>query len=181
MIESVQVSSQTAKRERADCRSDTASGTDPVSGSRHPSTFPTREEVSAWEGSFRAGKVAILGPGSLRDKSMKVRVQSTEAKQLQGQAESTQAPDTQAPSLSEDRCALGRVLSTRACEKAILCPMSLGDQSVKVSMQTAEAAHLLGQALFWAFIFRQEAGLITRYLCTFPERGEFPCREYYDH
>jgi hypothetical protein len=59
--------------------------------------------------------------------------------------------------------------------------MSLGDQSVQVSMQTAEAIHLLGQALFWAFIFSQEAGLKVRYLCTFPVRGEFACREYSDH
>jgi hypothetical protein len=46
-----QVSSQTAKGELADCRSNTASGTDPISGSRHPGTFPARGEVSAWEGS----------------------------------------------------------------------------------------------------------------------------------
>jgi hypothetical protein len=39
-------------------------------------------------------------------------------------------------------------------------------------MQTAEATHILGQALFWAFIFSQEAGLNARYLCTFPARIE---------
>jgi hypothetical protein len=54
--------------------------------------------------------------------------------------------------------------------------MSLGDQSVQVSMQTAEATHLLGQALFQAFSFSQEAGLISRYLYTFPARGELACR-----
>jgi hypothetical protein len=59
--------------------------------------------------------------------------------------------------------------------------MSLRDQYVQVSMQTAEATHLLEQALFWAFIFSQEAGLNTRYLCTFPARGELACREYSDH
>jgi hypothetical protein len=51
----------------------------------------------------------------------------------------------------------------------------------QVNVQTAEATHLLGQALFLAFIFSQEAGLNTRYLCTFPARGELACREYSDH
>jgi hypothetical protein len=37
--------------ESLDCRSNTASGTDPVSGSRHPGTFPARGEVATWEGS----------------------------------------------------------------------------------------------------------------------------------
>ena len=40
---------------------------------------------------------------------------------------------------------------------------------------------LLGQVLFRAFIFCQEASLNTRYLCTFPERGEPACREFSDH
>ena len=86
---------------------------------------------------------------------------STEATQLLGQAEGTQllgqtlfkALDIQAPSLPEERCLSGRALTTRAGERAILCPMSLRDQSVQVSMQTAEATHLLEQALFRAFIF----------------------------
>jgi hypothetical protein len=52
---------------------------------------------------------------------------------------------------------------------------------VPVSVQTAEATHLLEQALFQAFIFGQEAGLKARYLCTFPARGELACREYSDH
>jgi hypothetical protein len=59
--------------------------------------------------------------------------------------------------------------------------MSLGDQSVQVNLQTAEATHLLRQALFQFFIFNQEAGLIGRYLCTFPARGELACREYSKH
>jgi hypothetical protein len=59
--------------------------------------------------------------------------------------------------------------------------MSFGDQSVQVSMQTAQATHLLGQALFQDFIFSQEAGLNARYLCTFPAKGELDCREYSDH
>jgi hypothetical protein len=58
--------------------------------------------------------------------------------------------------------------------------MSLGDQSVQLSVQTAEATHL-GQALFQAFIFSQEAGLNARPLCTIPERGELACREFSDH
>ena len=43
--------SWTVKGERADRRSDTGSGTDPISGSRHPGTFPARGEVPTWEGS----------------------------------------------------------------------------------------------------------------------------------
>ena len=85
---SAQVSSQTVEGEQADCRSNTASGTDPFSGSRQPGTFPTRGEVSA-----------------------------------------------------------GRALTTRAGERAIWCPVSLGDKSVQVSVQTAEATHLqIGRA-----------------------------------
>ena len=91
------------------------------------------------------------------------------------------APDIWEPSPPEERCQPGRALTTRAGERAILCPVSLRDQSVQVSMQTAEATHLLGQALFRAFIFSQEAGLNARYLCTFPARGELACREYSDH
>jgi hypothetical protein len=52
---------------------------------------------------------------------------------------------------------------------------------MQVSMQIAQATHLLGQDLFQAFIFSQEAGLNSRYLCTFPARGELACREYSDH
>jgi hypothetical protein len=48
-------------------------------------------------------------------------------------------------------------------------------------MQTAEATHLLGQALFQAFIFSQDAGLNARPMCTFPVRGELAYREYSDH
>jgi hypothetical protein len=59
--------------------------------------------------------------------------------------------------------------------------MSLRDKSVQVCLQTAEATHLLGQVLFQAFIFSQEAGLNGRYLCTFPARGELAFREYSDH
>ena len=54
--------------------------------------------------------------------------------------------------------------------------MSLGDQSVQVSMQTAETTLLLGQALFQAFIFCQEAALKAKYLCTFPVRGELAAK-----
>jgi hypothetical protein len=59
--------------------------------------------------------------------------------------------------------------------------MSLRDHTVQVTVRTAEATHLLEQALFRAFIFSQEAGLNTRYLCTFPARGELDCREFSDH
>ena len=40
---------------------------------------------------------------------------------------------------------------------------------------------LLGQALFQAFIFWQEGGPNSRYLCTFPVRGELACREGSDN
>jgi hypothetical protein len=116
-------------------------------------------------------------------------VQTTEATQLLGQAKATQllgqtlfqAPDIWAASPPEERCLPRRALTTRAGERAILCPLSLGDQSVQVSVQTAEATNLLGQSLFQDFIFSQEAGLNARYLCTFPARGELACREYSDH
>jgi hypothetical protein len=48
-------------------------------------------------------------------------------------------------------------------------------------MQTAEATHLLGQALFRVFIFSQKAGLNTKPLCTIPARGELASREYSDY
>jgi hypothetical protein len=86
-----------------------------------------------------------------------------------------QAPDIQALSQPEEKCPPERALTTRAGEGAILCPASLRDHSVPVSMQTAEATHLLGQALFWAFIFSQVAGLNARPLCYFPARGELAC------
>ena len=119
--QSAQVSTQTVKEEQVDCRSNTASGTDPVSGSRHPGTFSARGEVSSLEGSLGEGERAILGR------------------------------------------------------------MSLREQSVQVNVQTAEETHLLGQALFRALIFSQEGGQNTRYLCTFPARGELACRECSDH
>jgi hypothetical protein len=51
---------------------------------------------------------------------------------------------------------------------------------VQVSTQTAEATYLLGQTLFQAIIFSQEAGLNDRYLCIFPARGKLACNEYSD-
>ena len=106
--------------------------------------------------------------------------QTAEATQLLGQTP-FQAPDIWAPSLPEERCPPGRTLTAGAGKGAILFPGSLGDQSVQVRVWTAEATHLLGQALFQAFIFIQEAGLKARLLRTFPERGELACRENSDH
>jgi hypothetical protein len=83
--------------------------------------------------------------------------------------------------MPEEMCLHKRALTIIAGERAILCPVSLGNQSVQVSIQTAEKTHLLGQALFQAFIFSQEAGLNARYLCTFPARGELACSGYSDH
>jgi hypothetical protein len=48
-------------------RSNTASGTDPVLGSRYIGTFPAKGEVSTRESWAGAGEEAILGPGFLRD------------------------------------------------------------------------------------------------------------------
>jgi hypothetical protein len=83
--------------------------------------------------------------------------------------------------MPEARWLSGRVVTTRAGERAIFCPGSLEDQSVQMSMQTAEATHLLGQTLFRAFIFSQEAGLNFRPLCIVHARRELTCREYSDH
>lgn len=69
-------------------------------------------------------------------------------------------------------------LTTRAGERAIVHPGSLRDHSAQESTWTAEAT---GQARFQAFIYRQEADLSTKPLCTFPARGELTCREYSDH
>jgi hypothetical protein len=60
-------------------------------------------------------------------------------------------------------------------------PGSLRDKSAHVRVWTRESTLLLRQALFQAFIFRQEAGPNARYLCTFPVRGELACREYSDN
>ena len=92
-----------------------------------------------------------------------------------------QATNIQAPSPPKERCLPGRALIGRAGEGTFLYPGSLGDQSAQVSSLTVEATHLLEQALFWAFILSQEAGLNARPLCTFPARVKLPCREYSDH
>jgi hypothetical protein len=44
-----------------------------------------------------------------------------------------------------------------------------------------EVTQLLGQTLFQAFIFSQEANPNTRYLCTFTARRELAFREYSDN
>jgi hypothetical protein len=82
-----------------------------------------------------------LCPGSLRDQSAQVRVQTAEATQLLGQ-NPFQAPDIRAPSLPEERCLPGRALTARAGEEAILCPGSLRDQSMQVSLLIAVEGEL---------------------------------------
>jgi hypothetical protein len=59
----------------------------------------------------------------------------------------------------------------------ILVPRSCLDYSAQVRVWTTEATQILGQALFQAFIFCQEAGPKARHLSTFPARGELACRE----
>jgi hypothetical protein len=61
-----------------------------------------------------------------------------------------------------------------------LCRWECGLQKLMASV-TAEGTQLLGQVLFWAFIFGQEGGPNATYLCTFPVRGELACRECSDH
>jgi hypothetical protein len=51
----------------------------------------------------------------------------------------------------------------------------------QVRVWTTEATQILGQALFQAFIFCQEAGPNTRYLSTFTARGKLACRECSNH
>jgi hypothetical protein len=114
---------------------------------------------------------------------------TAEATQILGQAEATQilgqtpfpAPDIWETSLTEEMWLPGKALNTRTGEGAILYLRSLGDQSVQVRTQTTEETYILGQSLFQAFIFSQEAGLNDRPLCTFPARGDLACREYTDH
>jgi hypothetical protein len=124
----------------------------------------------------RAGEGDILCPGSLSQRP----VCADQLPNCRGWASGLQkvysfwdrphfrALDIQAFSPPEERCLPGRSLTAGAGEGAIFCPGSLWDQSVQVSTQTAETTYLLGQALFHAFIFSQEADLNTRSRCTFP-------------
>ena len=77
--------------------------------------------------------------------------QTVEATQLLGQTPFG-APNFQAPSPPEEKYSPGRALTAGAGKGAILGPGSFREQSMQVSMQTAEVTHLLGQALFWAYI-----------------------------
>jgi hypothetical protein len=63
----------------------------------------------------------------------------------------------------------------------ILVPGSRQDYSAQVRVWTTEATQILGQALFPAFIFCQEAGPNARYRSTFPARGELACRDCSNH
>jgi hypothetical protein len=63
----------------------------------------------------------------------------------------------------------------------VLVPGSHLDYSGQVRVWTTEATQILGQALFQAFIFCQEADPNNRYLFTFPARGELACRECSNH
>jgi hypothetical protein len=96
-----------------------------------------------------------------------VSARTAEATQILGQA-LFWAPYIWALSWPEEKWPPRRTLTAGAGERAILCSGSLGDQSAQVSTQTAETTHLLGQALFRAFIFSQEACLNTRPGFTLP-------------
>ena len=45
--------------------------------------------------------------------------------------------------------------------------MFIREQSVQMSMQTAEQSHLLGQSMFWTFIITKKA-----YICAPSMQGE---------
>ena len=59
--------------------------------------------------------------------------------------------------MTEERCPPWRALNFRAGERAILGPTFLREQSEQMIMQTAEETHLLGKAMFWAFIITKKA------------------------
>jgi hypothetical protein len=116
-------------------RSSTASGTDPVSGSRHPGTFPARGEVHLG-GIWQSRWVTHLGtwiPQSLICPGESAVYRSNTASGIDPLSDSRHL----APSPPEKRCLPKRALTIRAGERAILCPMSLRDQSVQVNIQTA--------------------------------------------
>ena len=109
----------------------------------------------------------VLGPSDTSlcrsvHRLQRVSKQTAEVTQLLGQTP-LQAPDIWASSLPEERCLSRRARLEQVREPSCV-PCPYGDQSVEVSMQTAEATHLLGQALFLAFIFIQEAGLKSVHL-----------------
>ena len=132
---------------------------------------------------------------------------TTEATQLLGQAEATQlleqtlfqAPDIWAPSLPEDRCpphlggpcwsTWGSHLGSRILQRLVCTGKSVYYRSYTASgtgrsntaSGTGRSNTASGTGLVSAFIFSQEAGQNTRYLCTLPARGELACREYSDY
>jgi hypothetical protein len=124
-----------------------------------------------------AGKEAILCPGSLRDQSAHVRVQTAEASQLLGQAEAIQllgqalfwASEIRAPSLPKERCLPVRTLTAEAHEGDILSLRSLRDQTVQVSLWTAE-----GEQADWRSNTGSGTDTISgsRHPGTFLTRGE---------
>jgi hypothetical protein len=110
------------------------------------------------------------------------------------------------PHPPEERWLLRRALTAKAGERTILepsPPQRRGDCSgglwppeqvrepsyVPCPSETSlcrwacrqQRQHIFWDRRFRAFIFSQEASLNARYLCTFPRRGEFACREYSDH
>ena len=114
-------------------------------------------------------------------------MQTTEATQLLGQTPFW-GPDIQASSPPEDRCPPGKALSEQVGEplgsqipQRLVCTGESVHTEATQLLRQGEATQLLGQALFRAFIFSQEASPDARYLCTLPARGEIACREYFDH
>ena len=61
--------------------------------------------------------------------------------------------------MTEESCPPWRALNFRNGERAILRPTFLREQSEQMSTQTAEETHLLGQAMFWAFIITKKADI----------------------
>jgi hypothetical protein len=111
--------------ESGDYRSDTASGTDPFLGSRHPGTFPARGEVSALEGSVSTWG-SHLGSripqrldctGESADYRKDIASGIGRSNTASG-TDPISAPDIRAPSPPEERCPPGRALQKQVREQS---------------------------------------------------------------
>jgi hypothetical protein len=176
--------------ESADCRSNTPSRTDPISGSRHLGTFPTRGEVSTQEssdclsrwGSHLGSRVPqrLVCAGESADCRSYTAAETGRSNTASGIDPfwGSKHPGT----LS----AKGEVSSWEGSDRQSRWETHLVSCIPRRPVCAGEHADCRGntssgKALFWASIFTQEAGLNPRPLCNFPTRGELACREYSDH
>ena len=146
---------------------------------------------------YRVPGGAILIPGFLRDKSTQVRVWTTEATQLLGQAEaaqhlgktSFQDPDIQAPSSPEERClphpgglcqsTWGSNLWNWISQRLVCTGESVDYRRCRAS-GTGRNDIASGTDPVLGLHLCPGGRSKHRYLCTFPER-ELAFREYSDH